>query len=48
MTKSTGKGPQRPGRMVEVQCVTCRGSGRRGNKDCSLCKGRGTIKVPER
>lgn len=46
MTKSTGKGPKRQGRMIEVDCVTCSGSGNRGNKPCSLCEGTGKIKVP--
>jgi DnaJ-class molecular chaperone len=46
MTKSTGNGPKRPGRIVEVTCTLCGGSGRRGNKSCTLCNGNGVIKVP--
>ena len=28
-----------------VKCITCDGEGRRGNRECTLCKGRRKIKV---
>lgn len=47
---------KRPGREVTpkykikyetVTCPTCRGSGKRGIRNCGLCNGRGTILVPK-
>jgi DnaJ-class molecular chaperone len=43
---NSGNRAPNPGRMIEVDCPTCGGSGRRGNSACGLCKGKGKIKVP--
>lgn len=31
---------------VTVKCPTCGGSGKRGIRTCTLCKGAWTVKVP--
>lgn len=36
-----------PSRLVTVTCPTCRGSGRRGNRECDLCEGKRFIEAIE-
>lgn len=31
--------------FITINCPTCRGSGRRGNRECGLCDGKGEIRV---
>jgi DnaJ-class molecular chaperone len=41
MGKDKKTGPHK----VTVTCITCHGSGRRGNGTCGLCDGTGKIEV---
>lgn len=45
-TRSAQKGrvsPRERKQLTQVDCPTCRGSGKRGNRDCGLCKGSGKV-----
>lgn len=42
-----GKGGGRGKRWITITCPTCKGSGKRGDRDCGLCNGKGTIRIPD-